>query len=62
MTIITPTINRALDAWKSLVLLDGSVLDGPFTFHSDGTIGAYPRYVRGDGTTVFLHAVAVART
>jgi hypothetical protein len=45
---------------KTLVLLDGSVLYGNWTFESQGAIGAYPRYVDELGNIVFLHAVAVA--
>jgi hypothetical protein len=47
--------------WTRIRLTDESDWrEGPWTFASDGTIGAYPRFVNDQGAVVFLHAVAEA--
>lgn len=47
--------------YESLEMLSGGKLPGPWVFVSDGSIGAYPRFVNErTGRVVFLHAVESA--
>lgn len=43
--------------YPALRLINGDTQTGPWRFDSDGTIGAYPRFVRSDGAIVPWHAV-----
>lgn len=46
--------------YEKLVLTNGAIHAGEFTFVSDGAICAYPRFVRDHGHVFFLQAVAIA--